>query len=113
MRQFIGSVQEAQAGSDGAGETCAAKLLGPSHRREVALQVLSGQESASQVARDLGVSRKFVAQQSVKAEAALEQAFAASAAADDEVLFELPVTRHWLRSLVLGLTLICHSSQRG
>lgn len=108
MCQLISS--SARVGSGGAG---AAKSLGPSQRQTVALQVLSGQESASQVARDLGVSRKFVAQQTVKAETALEQAFAAPAAADDEVIFELPITRRWLHSLVLGLSLICHSSQRG
>ena len=113
MRQFINSLPEARTVSREAPETCAAKLLGPSHRLEVALQVLGGQESASQVARDLGVSRKFVGQQTAKAEVALQQAFATPAAADDEVLFELPVTRQWIRSLVLGLTMICHSSQRG
>src|SRR4029077_18609536 len=29
------------------------------------------------------------------------------------VLFHLPVTKAWLRQLVLGLVLICHSSCRG
>ena len=31
----------------------------------------------------------------------------------DEVLFELLVTKTWLRQLTLGLSLICHSSYRG
>src|SRR5215831_9409685 len=31
----------------------------------------------------------------------------------DQLLFWLPVTTPWLRQLVLGLTLICHSSLRG
>src|SRR5208337_2481189 len=31
----------------------------------------------------------------------------------DKVLFYLPVTKAWLRQLVLGLVLICHSSTRG
>ena len=31
----------------------------------------------------------------------------------DEVLFHLPVTKAWLRQLVLALVLICHSSYRG
>ena len=31
----------------------------------------------------------------------------------DDVLFYLPVTKAWLRQLVLGLVLICHSSTRG
>src|SRR5512138_403090 len=110
MDQSIGWMPEARTGS---GRTWAAQLMGPGQRQEMALQVLSGQESASQVARDLGVSRKFVGQQTTKAEAALQHAFAAPPSANDEVLFELPVTQRWIRSLVLGLTLICHSSQRG
>ena len=43
---------------------------------------------------------------------ALGQAFAPSSTPDD-VLFYLPVTKAWLRQLVLGLVLICHSSTRG
>ena len=31
----------------------------------------------------------------------------------DDVLFYLPVTKAWLRQLVLGLVFICHSSTRG
>lgn len=37
----------------------------------------------------------------------------ASSAPDDEVLFELPVTKTWLRQLTLGLTLFGHGSIRG
>src|SRR5262249_58056218 len=33
--------------------------------------------------------------------------------APPQLLFWLPVTKPWLRQLVLGLTLICHSSLRG
>ncbi len=32
---------------------------------------------------------------------------------DQKVLFHLPVTKAWLRQLILALTLICHSSLRG
>ena len=32
---------------------------------------------------------------------------------DERVLFYLPVTKAWLRQLILALTLICHSSLRG
>ena len=90
MRQFINSLPEARTVSSEATEPCAAKLLGPSHRLEVAFQVLGGQESASQAARDLGVSRKFVGQQTAKAEAALQQAFAPPAAADDRCSLSCP-----------------------
>ncbi len=36
-----------------------------------------------------------------------------SATPDDEVLFELAVTKAWLRQVIVGLTLICRSSYRG
>jgi hypothetical protein len=91
----------------------AAKLLSPEQRRDLAINVLAGQQSASQTARDLGVSRKFVAKQAAKAQDALDDAFHAPAKADDAVLFHLPVTRSWIEQAVLGLTLICHSSLRG
>jgi hypothetical protein len=58
------------------------------------------------------VSRKFLYQQIHTAEAALDQAFAPSSTRDD-VLFYLPVTKAWLRQLVLALVFICHSSYRG
>jgi len=42
----------------------------------------------------------------------LDDAFL-SATPDDEVLFEVAVTRAWLRQAIVGLALICHSSYRG
>ena len=54
----------------------------------------------------------FLEQQAHTAEEALDQAFAPSSRPDD-VLFYLPITKAWLRQLVLGLVLICQSSTRG
>ena len=51
-------------------------------------------------------------QQTDKARIALDDAFS-SAAPDDEVLFELTVTKTWLRQVIVGLPLICRSSYRG
>ena len=47
-----------------------------------------------------------------KAGAALDDAFL-SAAPDEEELFALTVTKRWLRQVIVGLALICHSSYRG
>ncbi len=58
------------------------------------------------------MSRKFVYQQTHKARAALTGAFS-PAVLDSEVLFELAVTKAWLRQVIVGLTLICRSSYRG
>jgi len=89
----------------------AAKLLS-AQRIEPAIQAMAGAANVSHLASENNVSRKFVYQQKNRALEALNDAFAPSAA-DDEVLFYLPVTKAWLRQVSLALTLICHSSYRG
>jgi hypothetical protein len=91
---------------------CAAQRLLPLERRNLAIQVLAGAQPVSGLAREYEVSRKFLYQQAHTAEEALSEAFAPSGRSDD-VLFYLPVTKAWLRQLVLALVLICHSSVRG
>jgi hypothetical protein len=92
--------------------SCPAKALPPSQRLQIGLQALAGTESITDLADAFDVSRKFVCQQRTRAEEALDDAFAPQQA-DDQVLFYLPVTKRWLRQLVLGLVLICHSPLRG
>jgi hypothetical protein len=92
---------------------CAAKAMEPRQRQGLALQALAGSETVSRLAQAHEVSRKFVYQQAAKAEEALDEAFSSAEGNDDHVLFQLPVTKAWLRQMVLGLTLICHSSIRG
>jgi hypothetical protein len=91
---------------------CAAHLLTAQQRRQLALAALAGQP-ISHLAQHYQVSRKFVYQQLDIAHNALEHAFAAKPPEHEPVLFYLPVTRSWLRQLVLALVLICHSSLRG
>src|SRR5688572_7592413 len=92
---------------------CSAKALAPSQRSTIGLQALAGTQTITGLAEDYDVSRKFIYQQATRAQAALDDAFSASAAADDQVLFHLPVTKNWLRQFTLALMLICHSSCRG
>jgi hypothetical protein len=68
--------------------------------------------SITDLAEHYHVSRKFVYQQEIIAEQALRRAFDPSPK-DADVLFYLPVTKAWLRQLVLALVLICHCSYRG
>jgi len=89
----------------------AAALPGPS-RQQVALDALRGLP-ISHIASQQQVSRKFVYQQLHQAQDALENAFATPPTEPPQLLFWLPVTKPWLHQLVLGLTLICHSSVRG
>ena len=90
----------------------AARSLDPAQRRDLAVQVVAGNESVSQTARDHHVSRKFVAAQTDKVQSALDREFTPPKD-DDKVLFSLPVTSKWIEQAVLGLLLINHSSLRG
>ncbi len=89
----------------------AARLPG-SDRKDLAIQALAGSGTISDLAARHGVSRKFIYQQTHKARAALDDAFS-PAVSDSAVLFELAVTKAWLRQVIVGLTLICRSSYRG
>jgi hypothetical protein len=90
----------------------AARLLPLQARQQLALGALAGQ-SVSALADRHQVSRKFVYRQLGHAHDALDQAFAPPPDQPPHLLFWPPVTKPWLRQLVLGLTLICHSSLRG
>jgi hypothetical protein len=81
-------------------------------RQQLALDALAGQ-AITDLADQHHVSRKFVYQQLHQAHDALDQAFSPPPTDPPQLLFWLPVTKPWLRQLVLGLTLICHSSLRG
>ena len=81
-------------------------------RQALAFQVLAGAQPVSDLAREHEVSRKFLYQQAHTAQDALTRAFDPEPKSE-KVLFYLPVTKAWLRQLVLGLVLICHSSARG
>src|SRR4051794_23229935 len=94
--------------------TCPAKQLGPSQRQRLALDAIIGSAPISRIARQQQVSRKFIYHQAHRAQQALDHAFTpAPPAGDDRVLFYLPVTKAWIRQLVLALILIAHASVRG
>jgi hypothetical protein len=88
-----------------------AQRLLPAQRQNLAVQVLAGTHPVTELARQHQVSRKFLSQQADTATHALTRAFDPAPATDD-VLFYLPVTKTWLRQLVLALVLIGHSPYR-
>ena len=93
--------------------SCPAKRLAHyGGRGDLAIRVLTRTETVSELAREHEVSRKFLYQQVHTAQQALDSAFA-PVLRSEEVLFYLPVTKSWLRQLVLALVFICHSSTRG
>ncbi len=89
-----------------------AASLPPEHRKNLALIVLAKNEPITDLAAREKVSRKFLYQQKRKANIALNQAFT-PISSNQDVLFYLPVTKTWLKQLILALILICHSSYRG
>lgn len=91
---------------------CPAQLLTSGQRQQLAIQALSDSSSISKLSDQHQVSRKFLYQQCHKASNALDEAFSQQQN-DDEVLFYIPVTKQWLKQVVLVLLLVCHSSYRG
>jgi hypothetical protein len=89
-----------------------AQRLLPQARRYLAVQILAGAQPVSDLAREHEVSRKFLYQQAHTAQEALTQAFDPDPESED-VLFQLPVTKSWLRQFVLASVLIGHSPYRG
>ena len=87
-------------------------MLPESDRKDLAIRALARSATISDLSARHGVSRKFVSQQARKAGRALDDVFL-SGAPEDEVLFQLTVTKTWLRQVVVALTLICRSSYRG
>lgn len=88
-----------------------AASLGPDDRKQLSIQALRRIEPIAHIAQQNDVSRKFVYQQVAKATQAIDKAFQ-PVAKDKEVLFHLPVTKHWIRQFVLGQVLYGHSSFR-
>jgi len=87
----------------------AAARLPESDRKDLAVQALAQSATISDPAAQHGVSRRLIYQQTHKAVAALDDAFL-SAAPGHEVLFEVAVTKAWLRQVIVRLALICRSS---
>ena len=102
----------APASANAPAPPCAAHALTPEQRQHLAVLALAG-SPVSRLARQHHVSRKFVYRQMRLAARALRRAFAPGPARDARVLFYIPVTRAWIRQLVLALVLICHSPFRG
>ena len=86
--------------------------LHPNERQQLAVKILSKQDSVSHLANQKQVSRKFLYQQKAIAEEALNNAFEKKEQ-ENEVLYYLPITQQWIFQLILALILICHCSYRG
>ena len=91
----------------------AAAQMAPSQRQFLALAGMARTQPLNDLARENEVSRKFVYAQIEKANRALDAAFRPEEKDDQRVLFSIPVTKQWIRQVVLSAILDCHSSYRG
>jgi len=83
-------------------------------RKNIALDAIKRQTPISHIATRNSVSRKFIYQQKNLAIQGVEDAFSKNMRIEyDKELFNISVTKVWLRQLVLSLSLCCHSSFRG
>jgi hypothetical protein len=89
-----------------------AARMGPVERRRLSVQAMARSEPITRLARRYGVSRQFVHRQTARATAALEDAFT-PASREDDVLFDLPVTKDRVRQVVMAAVLSGHASFRG
>jgi hypothetical protein len=85
--------------------------MAPERRKRLAVNVLSQKEPVTDMAEENGVSRKFLYKQAEKADDALTQAFETEEKEKD-VLFYIPVTKAWIKGVIVSLVLICHASLR-
>jgi hypothetical protein len=88
-----------------------AQRLLPQQRQDLGVQVLVGAQPVAELAREHEVSRKFLYHQADTARDALTHAFNPEPK-DEDTLFRLPVTKAWIRQLVLGLVLVGHAPYR-
>lgn len=85
-----------------------AQTLQDSERQQLGVQMIVREQSVTEIAKQRGVSRKFLYNLQYQAQRALHDAFHHDIE-DDKVLFHLPVTKKWLAQFVIALVLICHS----
>ena len=82
-------------------------------RKELAIHAITGKSTITSLAEEAKTSRKFIYAQKDKAIKALGTAFSEVEPDEEKVLFYLPVTKSWLKQLVIALIFICHSSYQG
>ena len=94
---------------------CIAKQMNGSERASLALEAIKESKPVVALSKALNVSRQFIHRQKTKAVETINKAFSDSIDTpdDDKVLFNIPVTKSWLKQVALSLLLDCQSSFRG
>ncbi len=81
-------------------------------KKRVALDVITNNKSITNLADENNTSRKFIRQQGKNAQKAIDNVFNIDGSNDDNVLYNLPVTKKWIAQFVLALMLLGHASYR-
>jgi len=93
-------------------ELYSAQLMNATKRKSLALEVITSKSPLTKIAEIHQVSHKFLYGQKNKAISAIDDAFL-STEQENEVLYNLPITKSWIKQCITALTLNCHSSFRG
>ena len=91
---------------------CSAKVMTPGQKKRAAVDLISRRKTTTSLADENNTSRKFIRQQGCKAQVALDAVFNVNDACNDNVIYNLPVTKTWISQLVLALMLLGHTSYR-
>lgn len=91
---------------------CHAKSMSNADKKSLAIKSITGEQTISSIANDYQVSRKFVNNQKQKILTAVNEAFDEKEDGD-KVLYQIPVTKNWLKQCVISFALDCRSSVRG
>jgi hypothetical protein len=89
-----------------------AKSMSLRQKKRVALDAIGGGKTITRIAQENNTSRKFVRRQAQILQTAMDKEFTAVSGAPDDVIYHLPVTKHWIEQLVLSLMLVAHASYR-
>jgi len=81
-------------------------------KKRIALEAVSRQKSITLIANENNTSRKFVRQQGRNLQVANDNVFDIDSPCNDDVIYDLPVTKVWIVQLVLALMLIGQVSYR-
>jgi hypothetical protein len=91
---------------------CPAKSMSNNDKKSLSIKTITGEQTISAIANDYQVSRKFVSTQKQKILNAVNEVFD-DKVYDDKVLYQISVTKNWLKQCVISLALDCRSSLRG
>jgi hypothetical protein len=81
-------------------------------KKRIALELVSQQKTISFLADENNNSRKFIRQQGIEFQEAVDKQFDTDTSNGDDVIYYLPITKSWISQLVIALMLLPNASYR-